>query len=146
MNAIIVTCPHCGTRNKIPAAKQHLGPKCGRCKQPLDLSSHAVPVELSDAGFRSFIGQATLPVLVDFFSPSCGPCRMLAPTIDRLAKLYYGRMIIAKLDTSVNPQTAMQYQIRGVPALLFFRHGQEIDRIMGAVPEQALAAKIETIL
>jgi hypothetical protein len=98
VNSIIITCNNCGTRNRIPAEKQHLGPKCGNCKTALSLREAAVPVELDDSSFDSFINQATKPVMVDFFSPTCGPCRMLAPIIDTLAKKFYGRVIIAKLD------------------------------------------------
>ena len=102
MNSIVVACNNCGTKNRIPADKQHLGPKCGKCKTTISFSTTAVPVELDDSTFSGFISRASKPVMVDFFSPTCGPCRMLAPVIDSMARKFYGRVIIAKLDTSRN--------------------------------------------
>ena len=145
VNSIIITCNNCGTRNRIPAEKQHLGPKCGNCKTALSLREAAVPVELDDSSFNSFINQATKPVMVDFFSPTCGPCRMLAPIIDTLAKKFYGRIIIAKLDTSRQPLTASRYRIRGVPTLLFFKKGDLVDQVTGALPEQELIRLLERL-
>ena len=143
MNSIIITCNSCGTKNRIPADKQHLGPKCGNCKNVISLASAAVPVQLDDSSFQGFIRQASKPVMVDFFSPSCGPCRMLSPVIDAMARKFYGRVIIAKLDTSRYHLTASQYRIRGVPTLLFFKNGELVDQVTGALPEQDLARLIE---
>jgi thioredoxin 2 len=146
MNSVIVKCMHCNTKNRIPAAKQHLGPKCGKCKNRLEITDHAVVVELDDQSFNDFISQVSMPTMIDFFSPTCGPCQILAPVVERLAVKYIGRAIIAKLDTSRHPLTASHYGIRGVPTLLFFKGGQLQDQLTGAVPEQVLAEKIEDLL
>ena len=146
MNSVIVTCEHCNAKNRIPAAKQHLRPKCGKCKKELEMTGKAIPVELDDHSFHDFIGQAKLPAMVDFFSPTCGPCQMLAPTVERLAVRYFGRAIVAKLDTSRNLVTAGRYGIRGVPTLLFFKDGQLRDQLTGAVPEQVLVQKLDAFL
>jgi thioredoxin 2 len=138
VNSIVVPCNSCGRKNRIPADKQHLGPKCGSCKSPLPMAGAAVPVELDDISFSGFINQVPKPVMVDFFSPTCGPCRMLAPVIDAMAKKFYGRVIIAKLDTSLNQRTASDYGIRGVPTLIFFKNGQVVNQLTGALPEQEL--------
>ena len=143
MNSIVIACTNCGTKNRIPADKQHLGPKCGSCKAGISLAGSAIPVELNDSDFQGFINQATKPLMVDFFSPTCGPCRMLAPTIDTMAKKFYGRVIIAKLDTSRNQIAAAQYQIKGVPTLLFFKNGALVDQKTGALPEQDLAQLLD---
>jgi thioredoxin 2 len=143
VNSVVVTCNNCSTKNRIPADKQHLGPKCGSCKSAISLANAAVPVELDDSSFPGFINQASKPVLVDFFSPTCGPCRMLAPVIDTMARKFCGRVIIAKLDTSRNQMAASQYRIRGVPTLLFFKNGRLVDQITGALPEQELTRLIE---
>ncbi len=142
MNNLIIPCPSCGTKNRIPAAKQHLSPKCGSCKQQLPVHDLAVVVELTDTEFQSFVLAASLPVMVDFYSPTCGPCHAIAPLINQLAKEYLGKVIIAKLDTSNNPGTAMHYKIRGVPSLLFFKNGQVMDQIVGAPPESQLRQKL----
>ena len=142
MNTIVVACNQCGTKNRIPADKQHLGPKCGSCKTAISLAGAAVPVELDDATFAPFINQAAKPVMVDFFSPTCGPCRMLAPVINNLAGKFYSRVIIAKIDTSTNQMTAAKYRIRGVPTLIFFKNGQAVDKVTGAIPEDELTQKL----
>jgi thioredoxin 2 len=139
----VAACNNCGTKNRIPADKQHLGPKCGKCKTTISLSTAAVPVELDDSTFTGFISRAAKPVMIDFFSPTCGPCRMLAPVIDTMARKFYGRVIIAKLDTSRNQMTAAQYRIKGVPTLLFFKNGKLVDQVTGALPEQDLARLLE---
>lgn len=146
MQTIEVRCRECGTGNRLPAAKQHLLPKCGRCGKPLDITAAAVPVELSDADFRTFINGAAIPVLVDFYSPTCGPCRAMVPVIDSLARRYLGRAIICKLDTSRHQTTAAQYRVRGVPTFLFFKNGQIIDQVVGAVPARVLEEKLARLL
>ena len=108
-------------------------------------SSLGVPVELTDSDFQPFITGVSLPILVDFYSPTCGPCKSIAPVIVNLSKEYLGRVIIAKLDTSTNPGTAMHYQIRGVPSLLFFKNGQIVDQIVGAPPEAQLRQKLDSL-
>jgi len=143
VNSIIIACNNCSTKNRIPADKQHLGPKCGSCKTAISLHNSAVPVELNDSDFQGFINQASKPVMVDFFSPTCGPCRMLAPIIDTMANKFVGRIIIAKLDTSLHQMSASQYKIRGVPTLLFFKNGQLVDQKTGALPEQELTQLLE---
>ena len=143
MNSIVVACSSCGTKNRIPADKQHLGPKCGSCKTAISLAGRTVPVELDDVSFSRFVSQASMPVMVDFFSPTCGPCRMLAPLIDSMARKFHGRVIIAKLDTSRSQMAAAQYRIKGVPTLLFFKNGELVDQVTGALPEQELAGLLE---
>ncbi len=145
MNNLIISCPSCNAKNRIPADKQHLSPKCGKCGKQIDLRPAAVPIELIDSDFQSFISGSSLPVMVDFYSPTCGPCKAIAPFISRIAKEYLGKVIIAKLDTSTNPGTAMHYKIRGVPSLLFFKNGQIVDQIVGAPPETQLRQKLDAI-
>ncbi len=145
MNSLIIPCPSCHAKNRIPAGKQHLSPKCGKCGTQLNMRAHAVPVELTDSEFQAFVSSATLPVLVDFYSPTCGPCKAISPLITALSKEYLKKVIIAKLDTSTNPGTAMHYKIRGVPSLLFFKNGQVVDQIVGAPPEQQLRQKLDSV-
>jgi len=145
MNSLIITCPSCKTKNRIPAGKQHLSPKCGKCSEQIDIRTQAVPVELTDPEFQPFIAEAQLPVMVDFYSPTCGPCKAIAPVITNISRDYLGKVIIAKLDTSSNPGTAMHYKIRGVPSLLFFKNGQVVDQIVGAPPEPQLRQKLDAM-
>lgn len=145
MNHSFVQCPKCGARNRIPYDKLHLRPKCGRCGQSI-AASFAGVVDLDDAGLQATVRESSLPVLVDFYSPTCGPCRQLAPVIETIARQYAGRVLVAKLDTSRHQQSAAHYQIRGVPTLLLFKQERVVEQIVGAVPqvqiEQALNAHI----
>ncbi len=146
MGGVIIPCAACGAKNRIPEKKQHLGPLCGKCGRRIVVGAHAVPVTLGDGDFQQFIKSAGIPVMVDFFAPTCGPCQAIAPLISRLAGRYAGRLIVAKLDTGEHPGTAAHYQIRGVPSLLFFKNGSVVDQLIGAPPESQLVSKIETLL
>lgn len=146
MNYTIVPCASCGTKNRIITSKKHLGPRCGQCGAALAMGDSAVPVELTDANFSTAVGASTLPVMVDFYSPTCGPCRQLAPVVSRLAGLFSGRLLVAKIDTSRNPVTANRYQIRGVPTLLFFRNGNIVEQAVGALPEAELLNLIHRVI
>ena len=147
MKTVIVTCQNCGVKNRIPDVKQHLYPKCGRCKNHIDMRLADIgPVELDDATFEGFISRTSLPVVVDFYSPTCGPCQTLAPLIKKLARNYLGRFIVASLDTSRFPAASARHQIRGVPTLIFFRNGKVVDRLTGAAPESLLTQKLDSLL
>jgi thioredoxin 2 len=145
MNTYIVACPSCSGKNRIPADRQHQQPKCGKCGAILDLRGSAQPIELTDHEFQNFINRATLPVMVDFYSPTCGPCKALAPVIHKLVREYLGRIQIGILNTAQHPGTAGHYQIRGVPTLLFFQGGRLVDQIVGAPPEPQLRQKLEQL-
>jgi len=101
---------------------------------------------LTDPQFYQRVEQSTLPVLVDFYSPTCGPCRTIAPVLETLAQEYAGRLLVFKLDTSTQQMSAARFQIRGVPTLLFFKRGQLIDQVVGAVPRSEIEQRIVTLL
>jgi len=146
MNTLIVACPSCKTKNKMAASKQHRKPRCGKCQTPLPMAAYATPVELNDQEAAQLVREADLLLLLDLYSPSCGPCRTLAPVIDRIARQFFGRAIIAKIDTSKNPLSAAHYGIRGVPTLIFLKNGKVVDQVAGALPEDALVAKLNNFL
>ena len=143
MSDLILTCPQCGTKNKVAGTKQHLGPKCSKCKTKFDMRQLAVPVVLDDRTMDEFIHSTGLPVLVDFFSPSCGPCATLAPVLSQVTKTFAGRVIVAKVDTSCNPGCSARYRIQGVPTLIFFKSGKVVDQIVGLPQRQQLVNKLE---
>lgn len=146
METIIAGCRSCGAKNRILLKKQHLNPRCGTCKEAVDLSNQALPVPLGDHDFQQFLKAAPIPMLADFFAPTCVPCRALAPIIINLACSYVGRLIVATVDTSHHPGTSAHYQIRAVPTLLFFRNSVLVDQMIGAPAERELITKLEQLL
>lgn len=145
MNNAIVSCSSCRKKNRIPADKQYLRPQCGHCQTPLNMAGQAVPVELGDHDFHDFIKKVPLPVMVDFFSPTCGPCQMMLPIVSAMARDHIKKFIIAKVDTSKNQQIALFFNIRAVPSFLFFRNGRLIDQISGAVSRDVLEQRLESL-
>lgn len=103
-------------------------------------------VEITDDKFEAEVVKSTLPVLVDFWAPWCGPCRMIAPAIDNLSKKYDGKFKFVKVNVDENPKTAGQYHVMSIPTLLFFKDGKVADTVIGAVPEASLAQKIDGLL
>jgi len=135
-------CANCGTVNRVPLEKlaQGLVPVCGQCKSPLSIGK---PVTVTDATFHEEVEQSALPVLVDMWAPWCGPCRMIAPFVDQLALEKAGRLRVAKLNVDENPNVAMRFDIQSIPALLVFKDGREVDRIIGAVPAAEIARRLK---
>ena len=140
--AQFMRCAACGTVNRVPVEKlaQGLAPVCGQCKSPLSVGK---PVTVTDATFHEEVEQSVLPVLVDMWAPWCGPCRMIAPFVDQLALEMAGRLRVAKLNVDENPNVAMRFDIQSIPALLVFKDGREVDRIIGAVPAAEIARRLK---
>lgn len=103
-------------------------------------------IDVTDQNFDDEVLKSTLPVLVDIWAPWCGPCRMIAPVVEKLAEKYDQRFKFCRLNIDQNPQTATNYQVMSIPTLIFFKDGQMVDRVVGAVPERALEPKIEALL
>ena len=113
-------------------------------KDLISMSSSAAPV--TDASFPAEVLESSVPVLVDFWAPWCGPCRMVAPVVDEIAEQYEGQIKVVKLNTDENPQVASQYGIRSIPTLMIFKDGQRVDMVVGAVPKTTLASTLEKYL
>ena len=101
-------------------------------------------LNFTDADFDAEVLRSDRPVLVDFWAIWCGPCRMMAPVIDSLAEKYAGRVKVGKLDVDHNPMSAQRYNVRGIPTLLLFKDGQVVDQIVGSVPKDRVAAKLDS--
>ena len=103
-------------------------------------------LEITDANFDEIVLKSDKPVLVDLWAEWCGPCRMVGPVVEELAKEYEGKAVIGKLNVDHNPNTSMKFGIRSIPTLLFFKGGQLVDRQVGAVPKAALESKLKAQL
>ena len=142
-NKATVACPHCGRLNRVDLARAGDGPKCGACGRAIALDR---PVQLGDATFARVIADAQVPVLVDFYADWCGPCKMMAPVLDEMARTRMGSVLIAKLDTDRNQHTAARFAISSIPTLIVFKDGREVDRQVGALPRPRLEAVLDAAI
>jgi thioredoxin 2 len=134
-----VGCPFCGTLNRVDLGRVGDRPKCGSCGKPMLLDR---PVRVTDQDLDRVVSGTEVPVLVDFYADWCGPCKVMAPVLDAVAREMAGRALVAKLDTDRNPQAAARFAIRGIPTLVVFRDGREVAREVGAVPKPRLEALV----
>ncbi len=104
------------------------------------------PIHVTDAAFETTVLQNPLPVIVDFWAPWCGPCKMIAPVLDKIAKEKAGKLVVAKVNTDENPEWAMKYGVQGIPTLLFVYGGKVVHRQVGALPERILREVVEQFL
>ena len=132
-----IVCPHCGATNRIPTARLGDDPGCGRCHRPL---LDGTPIELDDLSFDKFVQSSTLPVLVDFWAPWCGPCRQMAPQFDAAARQLKGRALLVKVNSDDSPETSAKFGIRSIPTLVRLQGGVEQQRQSGALPAAQIVA------
>jgi thioredoxin 1 len=104
------------------------------------------PIHVTDAAFEKVVLQAKIPVIVDFWAPWCAPCRMVAPTLEKLAKELAGKVLVTKVNTDENPQWAQKYGVQGIPTMLFIANGKVIHQQVGALPEAMLRATVNQFL
>lgn len=136
---LTLRCQFCLTWNRIDLARAGDRPKCGKCAKPMLIDR---PIHLDDDSFARTIADSDVPVLVDFYADWCGPCKMMAPFVDELARKSQGRALIAKLDTDRAQATAGAFQIRSIPTVIVFKQGKPVVQQAGAVPLQGLEAML----
>jgi len=128
---LTLRCQFCETWNRIDAARAGDRPKCGNCGRPILLDR---PWVLTEDSFDRTIAETDVPVLVDFYADWCGPCKVMAPSVDQLAASRTGRALVAKLNTDLAQATSLKFQVMGIPTTIVFRDGKEAARVTGAVP------------
>ncbi|PPS91020.1 thioredoxin [Streptomyces sp. MH60] len=132
-----VTCPHCGRGNRIPVTAEGR-PRCGHCKQYLPWI-----VDASDGDFGEVVEQATVPVVVDLWATWCGPCRMVSPALEQVARDLAGRIKLVKVDVDKNPLLSSRFAVQAVPTLLVLDRGETVARQAGAAPAHVLRQWVE---
>ncbi|MEO8935359.1 MAG: thioredoxin TrxC [Burkholderiaceae bacterium] len=136
-----VACPHCNKTNRVPTDKLVDDPVCGACGLPL---LDGKPIELTDETFELVASRTEIPLIVDFWAPWCGPCRMMAPQFDQAAKTLKGRALLAKVNSDESPKVSQRFAIRSIPTLIRFDKGVEAGRQTGATQAAQIVAFAHT--
>ena len=138
-----IVCPSCNATNRIPVAKMAAGPACGKCHKPL---FNGRPVTLSSQNFQQHIKRSDIPVVVDFWAPWCGPCKMMAPAFEQASAELVPDARLAKLNTEDEQSIAGKFNIRSIPTMVIFKNGREIARQAGAMSAVDIKSWVQTYI
>jgi thioredoxin 2 len=144
MESIIIACPHCKSLNRLPKKDTYKKAICGTCKGNLLENK---PINLDNyEEFKKIIESVTIPIIIDFWAQWCGPCKMFAPTFANVASKFPIKAQFVKVNTDINQQAAMEFQIRSIPTIVALKNGVEVDRIMGAVDEFSFSMWVDKLI
>jgi len=139
---VLVTCPGCGTANRIAFDRIGASARCPKCKA--ELPQPGAPADVrSDTEFDAAVAHAAVPVLVDFWAPWCGPCRMVAPEVEKVAASMKGKLLTLKVNTDERPELAQRFSVRSIPTLAVFSNGRLVERTAGAMPATGILQLVE---
>jgi len=142
MNDLIhIVCSHCNGTNRIPKDKLQSEPNCGRCKKPL---LDTTPVELTKDNIAQHLEKNDIPVIIDFWAPWCGPCKIMGPNFEQASRNFKGKVRFAKVNTEDQQSLGGYYNIRSIPTLVLFKQGKEIDRVSGVLDANQLISWIQS--
>ena len=139
---VVISCPACGRKNRLAYERLSAPVRCGHCKH--QLSAPSAPIEIAaSADFDRLVAHASIPVVVDYWAPWCGPCRMVAPELQKVAARQVGRLVVVKVNTDVLSDLGERFGIRSIPTLAVFARGREVGRTSGARPAADIEAFIQ---
>ena len=141
-DGILVTCPNCGQRNRLKYDRLNQVPRCGKCGAQLQAPGEPIDI-ISDSDFDALTSRSALPVLVDFWAPWCGPCKMVAPELNKVAREGAGKWLVAKVNTENAQNLARRFRISAIPTMALFKGGNEVARQVGAMAAPAIRKFLE---
>lgn len=138
-----VICPHCLSVNNVPQKESYKKANCGKCKNSL---LNTKPIELTNTNFDEVLVNSDIPVIIDFWAPWCGPCKMMAPNFEKSAKKFPLKMLFSKVNTENEQNLGVRFSIRSIPTLMIFKGGKEVHRVSGALDETSLTNLVTQFL
>lgn len=143
-NTTTIECDSCHKNNRVPLARLKDKPKCGSCGEPLPLGGG--PITVTDDNFDTVLQTSPVPVVVDFWAPWCGPCRMIGPALEKIASAKARDVLIAKLNVDENPRVASRFNVRSIPLLMGFHEGEVLESQVGALPPAQLQSWVDKVI
>jgi thioredoxin 2 len=138
-----IICPHCLSVNNVPKKESYKKANCGKCKMSL---LDTKPFELNNSNFDEIVVNSDIPVIVDFWAPWCGPCKMMGPVFEKIATKYPLKTLFTKVNTENEQQLGSRFGIRSIPTLIVFKNGKEVQRVSGALDESSLTSLVNKFI